>query len=501
MVGLSKYMSREAAAIGAIVAIYALLVSIFWVGFIGSDDAIYLALARDWIAGVNELPDKHWGFRYTIILPLALALDVLGDYQNVENGTAVAFGVVLLSAVYVVIRKIVSREAAAIATGLLATTPIIVISTSVLNVDVLELGFGLCSVGLFTLAADNERPAKYLIFSGILLGLAFLTRETASALILAYGLFFLAGAFLDRKQYLWGALGFLLIFGAETLYYMSMGESPILRFVTAAQSHGTLGAFVEDRGSAIGNVSSSTIFGPILALLVNQEFGLLFFLVIPATWMLLREEHLPDLCRKFVHVLASVMVIWILWTSYNGALLPLPRYYIFATGLAVVTIGLWLHYMRNRRLAIAIGSLLVMTNIAAMSLENTHPRFPAKTLATFLETVQGPVSTDERTYKRVSPFLRRSSAEVRLRLLDTSPLEGGLYFFNPNMPIAERKPEDLAASAWKPENGELIQTWSPPKRLIGHVLTGLGLDGFLPESIRLRVVYCGGPPQLFRYNP
>lgn len=498
---MNSRISHELPIVAAIAAAFAILLSIFWVGFIASDDAIYLAHARAWASDLDQLPSSHWGFRYTIIIPLALALEVLGDVQLVENGVAVILGIVLICAVYLVTRKIVSRTAAAAVAGIMATTPIIVISASILNVDLLEIMFGICSIGLFTLATQRELPAKYLIFSGIFLGLAFQTRETASGLILAYGLFFLFGAFLERKRYLWGALGFLIIFGTETFYYVSMGESPLLRFATAAQTHGTIDLSFDKSSSTLGNISSDRIFGPLLALLVNQEFGLLFFLVVPASWMLLRDESLPALTRTFVQVLVSVIVVWIFWTSYNGALLPLPRYYIFATGLAVILIGLWLNNMSNKRIAITVACLTILTNFAALSLENTHPRFASKTLVEFLESNEEPVYTDLRTYGRAATFQFRSSDDAQSRLRTTPPPSGSLYFFNPNITAIDRSADDLKAAAWDPANSEVVQVWSPPKRFVGKVLTALNLDGYLPSSIRSRVVYCGDPPQLVRYDP
>ena len=486
----------------AIAALYVALVALLWVGYIVSDDSIYLSYAIQWLDGDFETPQTHWGFRFTIIAPLAGAVHFLGDHEAALAAVAISFGAALVTCVYRLVRKLVSPIAAAVATGLVATTPTIVVSSSILNVDLPEALLGLCSIGMFVFATQVERPAKHLFVSGILLGLAFLTRETASGLMLAYGVLFLAGAFFERKLYLFGALGFLVIFCAEMLYYVTLlGEGPFLRFETAAQSHGSLQLPTNISSSDIGNVSTDWFFGPFLALLVNQEFGLLFYLVVPASWFLLKDKELPDACQVFVRVLLVVIVVWFLWTSYNGALPPLPRYYTIAAVLAAILIGLWLCRMRDKRLAIVIGAILVSTNLASMSLENTHPRFPSRTLAIHLEDVSEPVYTDHLTFTRTNTYLRQSPEVVREALLSGPPSPGSLYFFNPNIGEENREEDDLATRAWDSQNSEVLQTWAPPKRLIGHIVTILHVDGLLPASIRDRLIYCGGPPQLLRYKP
>lgn len=495
---MTSRISHELPIVAAVAATFSILLSIFWVGFIASDDAIYLAYAHEWIAGEFRPPSDHWGFRFTMIGPLAIALSNFGDTPYVIGAVAASYGAVLIGTVYLLVRRWISPTAAAIAAFITATTPFIVVDSSILNVDVPEILFGIISIGLFVQATQSDRPVKFLVASGVLAGIAFLNRETASGLILAYFILFLSGAFFERKVYLWGALGALCVLGVESLFYVALGESPFVRFYTLTHSHGTFDLSLNDVGSTTGNVSTNRIFGPIIALLVNQEFGLLYFFAAPASWSLLRNRSLPETSRTLVQVLFTVMLVWILWTSYNGAIPPAPRYYSLATLTAVLLVSFWLYYIPNAKTAVTFGALLVLGSLAALSIENTHPRFVSRTLAEFVETAGEPVHTDVRTYRRAKEFLQWSSDEVQARISKETPPDGALYFYNPNIVTSDRHSSEQNAGPWMYENSELLRGWEPPKRVIGHILVGLGLDGLLPGSLRDRIVYCSRSPQSYR---
>ncbi|MFZ5610031.1 MAG: ArnT family glycosyltransferase [Pseudomonadota bacterium] len=496
-------MNHPLVACVIIAAAYALLLSLFWVGFLASDDAFYAFLAEKWRAGGAYLPTSHWGFRYPVILPVVAANVLFGAGATALGAVAVLYGSGLLLAIYVLIHRFFSPSKALAVTFLAMTTPIVIISASILNADIPEAFFGLISIGLFVQATQAARPAGYLVASGAMCAIACLTRETSSGLMLAYLMLFLAGAFFERKVYLWGALGFLVIFGIEAIYYMALGEGPLYRFMTIAQTHGTVKLTLEDMGGGSGNISTNRIIGPPLALLFNQEFALLYILSLPASWSLIRNQALDGAPRVLVRVLVTVMATWVLWISYSGAVPPAPRYYSLATVAAILLVALWLTHMANRKAAVVLGFLFILGNFAALSLENMHPRFAARTLADYLQTAQEPVYTDSRTYKRAMTLLRWSPGEARVWLRQGVPPAGALYFRNVDAvgTILDSDHDPSGQAFFRPafDNPQtIVSRWTPPKRIIGHILTGLHLDQYLPARLHGKIVYCASPVDVVR---
>ena len=106
-----------------------------------------------------------------------------------------------------------------------------------------------------------------------------------------------------------------------------MTGDPLRRFVTLTEAHGSLNKVIGDFHSGTGNISDDRLLAPILALLVNQEFGLLFFAVVPAAWYCARSDVLTSEQRLTVKVMTGFLVLWFVWIGYGGAVRPLPRYF------------------------------------------------------------------------------------------------------------------------------------------------------------------------------
>ena len=253
---------------------------IFFVGFIASDDGIYVAAARAWSFPVNALPTNHWGFRYPALWPIAALEHLVVSPPPIAYALLpLAFSIALGSAVVWFVGANIGGRGALAAALLLSTMPLAVIQSSIINVDVIETLFLFLSLAWFVSAAraSTARRAGWLFFSGLALGGALLTRETAYGFLIVYGLLWLSGAWFPRKYYLWVLVGALLVIGAEMGYYAAHEESPLYRFFTIADSHGTLHLSTADFSSGTGNASDNRWLAPMAALLLNQEFTLLFY--------------------------------------------------------------------------------------------------------------------------------------------------------------------------------------------------------------------------------
>lgn len=490
--------SRHFLLIGFVAGLFTLLVASSWVGYISSDDGIYLSQALTWGQGEAHLPTSHWGFRYPVVFALTGAVVAFGDSAASIAVVPVLYSILLLCAVYLIMRRFVNSTVALLCVGLTATWPLLVIKSSVISADIPEAFFAILSVALFVEATRHDSPSRYLFASGLLAGLTFLTRETGGGLGFVYAILFFAGAYFDRKFYLWGALGILCVVGLEAAYYVSQGEDVLYRFSTIVSSHGSPELTSRDFQGGIGNVSDDRFFGPILALLVNQEVGLIFYFTIPAAWFLLRNASLEGSERVLAQVLTLLAGVWVLWISYNGAIRPMPRYYSVAAVASIMLTAMWLRYLPIRRRAMWFAVLFVAGNLVSLSLENTHPRFASRTLATYVKFNDETVYTDRRTYNRTVDALRWSPAEHRAQLREGRAPSGALFFLNPNTrgftsEIEEQVRERVASRKW-----ETVKVWQPRRRGIGHALGFLGLESLVPEKYRQRVIYGNRPIELFR---
>jgi len=484
--------SGRYALVGSILLFSILLVAnyaVFFVGYIASDDSIYIHFARKWLEDGFTLPALHWGFRYTVVLPLyglewGLKKPPELSYSFIPLTYTLATGAVTIYAAW----RWIGNRAALAASLLLATMPLLVIQSSIVNVDLPEALFLTCSLVTFyaaTIQTESQRAAL-LFLSGLMLGLAMLNRETGYGLILLFGLLFLRGAYFSRALYLWGFVGVAFVIGLEWLFYIYYGESPLYRFFTITQSHGNPTQRGGDFLPNSGNVSDDRLLGPVLALLLNQEFALLFFATsFASVWIHLRKALSPVETRLFNLVLLAGLIFFV-WIGYAGAVRPLPRYFAFLAILAVFPIAMFYQKASNKLLANVFLLILVLANYVGLMVENTHPRFPSRALLAYSQAHGQTLATDPLTegyLRQLTQFLRIPTDSVVREFANA----GETVLF------AEVKNREYGGStlaqAWlsvkQQENYRTVDEINPPKLPIGYLLDASQLTGLLsPDFYR-----------------
>jgi len=456
---------------------------LFYVGFLSSDDAIYVHSARSLAAPGHYLPTQHWGFRYTVLLPIAGLEAMLADpkepaYSLIPLSFALALGIATVAFAWATI-----GGRASIATALLMSTmPLAVVLSSMINADSVETLCLFLSLALFFFAARRETSGRraWLFLSGTALGLAMLTRETAYGFLLIYGTLFLFGAYFPRKNYLWLAAGVVLVAASEMGYYVALGESPLYRFLSIAQSHGTVGLTTLDFQTGTGNLSHNRFLGPIVALLANQEFGILFpVAAVALVWI--RIERCPTAADNAILGLTLfAALVFFLWLGYSGAIRPLPRYFLLLAVLAVIWISLWFQRTRFGSWGMLALIGLVATNYVALSVENIHPRFASNKVAELAMSTTEPVMTDAQTASRARQYagLLRNPAATRI----VSELPQQTPFTLVQVAGQEVADPRLAAelSAAKTRGALLfVEEIQPPRLPIGQVLDRTGVGSLL----------------------
>jgi hypothetical protein len=301
------------------------------------------------------------------------------------------------------------------------------------------------------------------------------------------------GGYKRWNGYLIGLLGIILILSLEWFYYLSMGESIFYRYEVALLKHGSIGVKTGDFGSGSGpsgNISENRWFGPILALLFNQEFALLYWFFLGSIMYFFHKrkaENSPLL--KYIFI---TFFVYFLWTAYSGAIRPLPRYYTFLSILAVFPIALMLMRVNKafRYFAIAI---IISSNFLALSAENLNPRFAAKTISNYIQTSNQKVLTDKDTAHYAKRYLNLYGIDTKLISSTISNNTDYIYAKIAGAPVNTRYINFICEKNY-------ILKKLPPKILIGKVLDWLGIDKFIPERIYYWLVFRNPVVEFYRVD-
>lgn len=195
------------------------LVAKFWVGYLSSDDAAYAEAAYSWLSGFPFVSYTHWGMRHTVVLPVAASFALFGRNDLTLALPTLLYwaGIVLFS--YVFLRKFLSSRALLFGLPVLVTAPLFVIQASSASADIAETFF--IGLALWLVVTSDPKAPRWgrLFWCGIVVGLAFLSRDTALSLILFLSVCAAFGWFLPRRQYVAMGAGAALVFLAETVYF------------------------------------------------------------------------------------------------------------------------------------------------------------------------------------------------------------------------------------------------------------------------------------------
>jgi len=482
-------VARPSWPFAAMIALFVALVAASWIGFIGSDDVTYARGAYGWLESFPYV-GGHGTIRYTITLPMALAFRTLGEneWAMVLPSLLYALGFLILAARF--LRRADGDEGAIVALLLLATSPLYVIQGSIANVDVIELFFLFASFLMWWRALTDGPTLFRLVAAGALAGLAFLTRETAIFAAAFFGVLFLAGYGFARVRYLWIGVGFAAVWALELLYLGIMTGDPLYRFNISMHHDSTIDRTID----VAGNVIAHPLIDPLLVLLANQEFMLLYLVAIPLAIWLCFGKAIPPQRRQLARLLCLFALTWFLCVGAAQTLLPLnPRYFTVTTAAMILVTGVGLAelWRRSRVVAAALAGALVAGNLVGIVVENKSPMFAERTLVAFARThPQIRLTTDPMTRYRADMLLKWARAEARVG--DTPPAPGTLHFYNPSYADranARMKPD--AVVRYQPHaDWREIAGFTRPISFAARLAEAAGLRPLLPEAIWCKLRPC-----------
>jgi 4-amino-4-deoxy-L-arabinose transferase-like glycosyltransferase len=482
-------------------ALFLLLVALCWVGFVGSDDVTYSRGAYGWI---EQFPfvGGHGTIRYPLTIPMAVSLLALGENEYALVAPSLLYAVALIALIWWWVKRATDPVSAGLAVLALVTLPQLVVISTYANVEAVEALFLFLSIYLTWRCLDEGPEAGRLVLAGMFAGFAFLARETAIFVVPFYAALFLSGHRFHRGHYLWIVAGFLIVWAAELLYLGVMTGDPLYRIHVSLHHDPSIDRSVD----LAGNIIVHPLIDPLLVLLLNQEFMLLFVLAIPLGAWLCFGHGVDERTRHFARIVSLFGLSWFLCAAAAQSLLPLnPRYFLISAICAAILTGVALARLlqsgKNRvRLAAGVAGLALLgANGLGLAAENKDLRFGERVLARIVAERPGQVIfTDPMTRYRADLLLRWASAGDRVG--QRPPAAGDLFFHNPAhaekgnarmsaalVPIYRPKPDWTAIARYEPDSPYLART-----------IEGVGLAELIPGSIWRKLRFRHAPVTLYR---
>lgn len=392
-----------------------------WTGFIASDDELYHGGALRWAEGEAFAGDSHWTTRFPLVLALAGLIKLVGPGLLALHLTALLWFALFLAAGILLARGIAGQRGGWIAGLLLASMPLVALGGSIVNCDLPEATFLMLGAWLL-IRADGVPSLGRCVLAGTCFGLAILCRETAVLALSGLGVLFLLGRPLPRRALLAAACGAAAVLIGEAAFQWAMTGDPLHRYALAFNHDSSLDRAANEEG----NLLLHPALDPLLVLLVNNEFALLFWLAIPAALSLRRSGF--D-WRRFAPVAAMGAASFALVALLSHKLVLNPRYFTPTAVAAAILVGAWLARATAGR-ALAIGATAIALNLAMLSLQNNHPRWASEALV--LAAAEHPdraIASDRDTMIRAEQRLRWAGldtgrGDVDYLLVPASQTEG-----------------------------------------------------------------------------
>lgn len=489
-----------------LIAASGVLAAACFVGNIGSDDSSYITEANRVLATGAYVPQDHWGLRWPLVFSLVGVFALVGGSETASVVPGFVLFLATLVLTYAVVARLARPPAAMLATVLVALTPLFPVQATIVNVDIYEGFLVFASLALVLVWADRDGRLDaagigLMIAAGLLWGLGFAARPTAGAFGFVLGLMFLANVGGRRLGYILLGLGFAAVVGGEMLYYASVTGDPLHAYSVMFTTHGTPDAGISGEVDAgTGNITNNRLLGPVAAMLVNQEFSLLFWLAIAAGIHFAAglRHHLEPGERRLVAVALTGIVVWSVVCFYGLGLRPLPRYFAAPALFAAAAVALWLAALWRAERRVVAGLVVLATagaSLLLLDLENKNPQIASRTaVETLLADPSTRVCTDPETVRRSRTYLEWQGLSPDRLMAVRDPAAASdcvLVYFDPRASDAMR--QAVAAGTWRPI-GE-VQVGATLMGLVGGpVLEAVGMaDGPLR-----RLIWTTPPVRLYR---
>lgn len=435
-----------------------------WIGFMASDDSLYHTGAVRWLTDPPFPGSDHWSTRFPLTLTFAAVLALVGQNFASFAITAVLFYVVLVAVAGRFAAGVASARAGWIAALLTATLPVVVSHATTLSVDLIEAAALLGGAWLVGTAGEGRRGLLRAGLGGVMFGVAVLCRETSVLALAVLGPLLLVGRPIPRRLLIACGIGAAAVLLGEAMFQYLLTGDPLRRYIIAFHHD----EHIDRAANHEGNFLLWAPIDPLLVLLINDDFGLIFWLAGAAVaFGALRS--VPDERRGPLVLLAwmagaSFLLVSLLYTK----LVLNPRYFMLAALTAVIVLAIWLDRLGWRVRSLVLTAI-VASNLLLMSVGNAHPRWSMEALVLAAEA-----HPDETIAGTANDVARADIAMAFLKQRNIQQLPA--------------TPDGLAIiPADVPPPGAVVTTYPSPPTRLGALLRQLGLEPLVPAPIARRM--------------
>lgn len=466
--------------------IFIALTRLFTVGSTGSDDISYIHGAMSVLGPEHYTPDTHWGFRYTLILPLSLFLHFFSICEQNILMFTLLFHISLFGYLFYLTFKLAHLSGTPLKKSylilLFATSPALIINSSILNPDVLETILIVLVILNFLLYICTCHK-KYAYTGALLAGLCLITRETAVLHLaaIAVGFIFTAKK-LKIKDYIILLLISSTFLVIEGIYYLIVAGDFFYHFSVTLQTHlgGSFDCNVyQKHGQSTGNLFSGTALEPLTVLFINQEFGLLFFAALLSIFFLVRKHMKPSVKFILIYIALSFVLI-----SFSGVVRLLPRYYFPIYAVSIITLAMYFQIKKiwHKNLLLAA---IIAANLACLSVENIYPILHHRAYLNLTDKYKTCIHNNdklERRAKSLSTYEDYNGSHLEKDCFSN------LYYVMGEIRFKDGKNREYV----------VVEEIKAPPLLIGRIIQILHINKFLPDGFYRKLAYRNSDAKLIK---
>lgn len=454
---------RHVPLLGLIVAAAFLIRFYAFTGFEGADDAHYLADAMELVDGDVTPNDSHWQARFGVTMPAALLRKLHAPTAIVLIGPQFFWSIASVVLIYSAgCLFFADRRVGLLAAALLAVYPLEVLYATCMFPET-GIAFFTCAAFMAFAIGEERNRSILILFSGVLLGIAYIHRVTALYLLLPMALTLVVRRRF-RPRSLLVFVGLAAFVGVECIAHAVVHGDALHRILLLV-------------GRSQGSTDYATtplrpggpLFSPLVAVLTNHELGILYVVIPFAIAILCRKRDRPS---YIVIAWFAALTIYTLWGTTSpfryAQLRPWPRYLSASTIPGLLLTSQWVVGLANRRYQVILTSILVASSLGCIALDNgrTFPPFLNELKQAVLTAEGNPVAMSDRTYTLV--FVANDLKPVPNVSIFEKSGEDSVYLsekLDPNLQLGVNTEELSAGWAIVDVGRDVPATWI----LVGHI--------------------------------
>jgi 4-amino-4-deoxy-L-arabinose transferase-like glycosyltransferase len=321
-----------------LVALAMVLRLVFFTGFVGSDDSVYLEAGADLVQRGHWLGKDLASSRLGFVAATAGAIKLFGMNEFGTIAVSYVAALALLIEVFFLARLYFGDRAGVLAVALLALYPLNIVLSTILVPEILLGALMAGAVLAYETSRRRVAPAPKVlgaVGAGVLLGIAYLVKEPAALLIAGLGLAWAVLAIKDRRiEAAWVGViaGFVLVMGAESLVRFATTGGAFERFRISSQTIAFGQAtWQEERDLAPWYLYPRSMF------VSFYQVGLLFYVLVAALGIaLVKRMRLPLALVVWLGVVLGYLAFGSVSFTRYVPLPKLPRYLEAITVPAIV---------------------------------------------------------------------------------------------------------------------------------------------------------------------